>query len=99
MGFGVRPVRAVTLAIGVNSDANNRGLGVVAEASPHVTLPTDFKEMPVSHYNGYGLHNEGRRRNALKFHPNMGGGQLRIEGAGGFNNTSIGFTPKGWSKS
>merc|ERR1719162_2222835 len=35
----------------------------------------------------------------MKFHPGMHGGQLRIEGFGGFGNQSIGFTPKNWTDS
>jgi len=33
------------------------------------------------------------RRNVVKFHPGMHGGQLRVEGAGGWGNQSMGFTP------
>jgi len=98
-GGKARPAQSVSLTIGVNSDAYNRGLGVVLEASPLVELPKDFKELPVCFYNGYGLQEEGRRRNAVKFHPDMGGGELRIEGSGGFDNQDIGFTPRGWSRS
>merc|ERR1711957_183706 len=29
----------------------------------------------------------------------MGGGQLRIEGVGGFYNSNVGFTPRGWTES
>mmetsp|Transcript_41456 Transcript_41456/g.109324 ORF Transcript_41456/g.109324 Transcript_41456/m.109324 type:complete len:384 (-) Transcript_41456:216-1367(-) len=93
------PLEAITLSVAVNSDAYNQGLGIVIEASPLVCLPADFPELKVYTYNGYGLQNEGRRRNALKFHPGMMGGQLRMEGAGGFHNSSVGFTPKSWSES
>jgi len=93
------PLEAITLSVAVNSDAYNQGLGIVIEASPLIDLPADLSELEVYTYNGYGLQNEGRQRNALKFHPGMGGGQLRMEGAGGFHNSSVGFTPKSWSES
>jgi len=49
-------------------------------------------------YNGYGLQKD-KNSNAIKFHPGMGGGQLRIEGVGGFGNQDIGFTPQDWTSS
>lgn len=92
-------VESVTLSVAVNSDAYNQGLGIVVEASPFVQLPEGFSLQKSYFYNGYGLENEGRQRNAVKFHPDMSGGQLRIEGAGGFGNQNVGFTPSGWTSS
>lgn len=93
------PLSAITLSIGVNSDAFNQGLGVVIEASTLIDVPADFSTASAYTYNGYGLQNEGRRRNAVKFHPGMSGGQLRVEGAGGFGNQDVGFAPKAFSES
>jgi len=45
--------------------------------------------------NSGGGYNVGVRigGNNIVFHPGLGGGALRVEGAGGFGNTNIGFTP------
>jgi len=95
---GVEKFASVTISVEINSDAYNRGLGVVLQASPMMDSTIDDAGIPSYTYNGYGL-SEDKRQNAVKFHPGMNGGQLRIEGKGGFGNTHIGFTPKSWTES
>jgi len=95
---GVDAFTQVTLIIEVNSDAYNRGLGVVLEASPLLDSTVDEAGLPSYIYNGYGVDQEGKKQNAIKFHPGMSGGQLRIEGIAGWGNSSIGFTPANWSE-
>ena len=58
----------------------------------------DDKGLPSYVYNGYGL-SEGKKQNAVKFHPGMGGGAVRVEGLGGFGNQDMRFTPANWSGS
>merc|ERR1712187_579108 len=74
--------KSVTLCVGVNSDAYNRGLGVVVNANPSLDVTMNENGLPSYAYNGYGLQ-RGVRGNAIKFHPGMGGGEFRIEGKGG----------------
>ncbi|CAE8627423.1 unnamed protein product [Polarella glacialis] len=38
-------------------------------------------------------------KNCIKFHPGMGGGGLRVEGPGGWDNQAIWFTPAAWTAS
>lgn len=49
----------------------------------------------VSAGNSNGNYNVGIRigGNNIVFHPGFGGAALRVDGAGGFGNTSVGFTP------
>merc|ERR1712060_146738 len=82
------------MGVGVNSDSYNYGLGVIIEASPQMNESLEHRHEYI--YNGYGIH---RNRNAIKFHPDMYGGQMRIEGPGGFDDIDIGFTPPGWTNS
>lgn len=96
---GVDAFASVTLIIEVNSDAVNRGLGVVLEASPLLDSTVDEAGLPSYIYNGYGVGQEGKKQNAIKFHPGMPGGQLRIEGVAGWGNSNIGFNPANWSES
>jgi len=93
---GVEKFARVTLSIQVNSDAFNRGLGVVLEANPLTESTPDSEKSFL--YNGYGLKDDATR-NVVKFHPGMQGGQLRIEGEGGWNNQRVGFLPKNWTAS
>jgi len=95
---GIIEAKSVTLCVGVNSDAYNRGLGVVVNANPSLDVSTSEDGLPSYAYNGYGL-KEGIRGNAIKFHPGMGGGQFRIEGKGGHGNRSMNFTPQNWTAS
>lgn len=88
----------VTICIELNSDAYNQGLGVVLEASPLMDSTIDEHGLPMYVYNGYGISSK-KKQNAVKFHPGMGGGQLRVEGLGGWGNQSIGFTPLSWAQS
>jgi len=84
----------ITVMVGVNSDSYNRGLGIIIEASPQINETAEHSSQYI--YNGYGVQ---LNRNVIKFHPDMHGGQLRIEGPGGFADTDLGFTPPGWSRS
>lgn len=95
---GVDSFEKVTLCVEVNSDAYNRGLGVVLEASPLMDSSVDEHGLPMYVYNGLGISSD-KKQNAVKFHPGMRMGQLRIEGLGGWGNQSIGFTPAGWTAS
>eukprot|EP00933_Yihiella_yeosuensis_P036044 TRINITY_DN2973_c0_g3_i3.p1 TRINITY_DN2973_c0_g3~~TRINITY_DN2973_c0_g3_i3.p1 ORF type:complete len:334 (-),score=61.14 TRINITY_DN2973_c0_g3_i3:288-1289(-) len=95
---GKESFTAVTLTVEVNSDAYNRGLGVVLEASPLMEPSKDDKGLPTYIYNGYGI-SDDKVQNAIKFHPQMSGGQLRNEGAGGWGNSNVGFTPLSWQQS
>lgn len=95
---GADKFAAVTMCIEVNSDAYNRGLGVVLEASPLMDSSVDESGLPSYIYNGYGV-SDDKKQNAIKFHPGMAGGQLRVEGPGGWGNDNIGFTPANWSNS
>lgn len=94
----VEQLKRATISIRVNSDAYNRGLGVVLEASKLLDATADDSGLPVYLYNGYGL-NTKNRGNVVKFHPGMGGGAMRVEGAGGWGNQDVGFTPASWSAS
>jgi len=95
---GIDKFAAVTMCIELNSDAYNRGLGVVLEASPLMDSTVDDSGLPSYIYNGYGI-SKDKKQNAIKFHPGMSRGELRIEGAGGWGNSDIGFTPTNWSES
>eukprot|EP00930_Biecheleria_cincta_P082996 TRINITY_DN72638_c0_g1_i1.p1 TRINITY_DN72638_c0_g1~~TRINITY_DN72638_c0_g1_i1.p1 ORF type:complete len:372 (-),score=83.32 TRINITY_DN72638_c0_g1_i1:86-1180(-) len=95
---GVDKFAGVTMCIELNSDAFNQGLGVVLEASPLMDSTVDDSGLPSYIYNGYGV-SDDKKQNAIKFHPGMRGGQLRVEGAGGWHNSEIGFTPENWSGS
>jgi len=98
MGLDKRNLSSVTLKVGVNSDSYNLGLGVIVEGSPQI----DERQEHGLHdyeYNGFGEGENPLRRNAIKFHPDMKGAQLRIEGPGGWGDTDCGFTAPGWSKS
>lgn len=94
---GVQQVARVEISVHVNSDAYNRGLGVVLEASPLLQL---LQEENDPNFYSFMQARTGvskdRRSNAIKFHPGMKGGQLRVEGKGGFGNKDIGFTPGNW---
>lgn len=83
----------------MNSDAYNQGLGVVLEASPLLDSTVDEAGLPSYIYNGYGVGQAGKKQNAIKFHPGMSGGQLRVEGVAGWHNSDIGFKPATWSRS
>lgn len=83
---------SITFLVGVNSDSYNRGLGVAIEPPPGHSPSANGGFV----YNGLGL-TKGADRNVIKFHPDFYGGQLRIEGAGGFDNQNLGFKPKGWT--
>jgi hypothetical protein len=95
---GADKAKSVTLCVGINSDAYNRGLGVVVNANPSLDVTMNESGLPNYSYNGYVLQKD-IRGNAIKFHPGMSGGQLRIEGNGGRGNRSIGFTPENWTVS
>merc|ERR1711948_31800 len=82
------------MVVGVNSDSYNRGLGVVIEASPQIDEAHEHGDSYV--YNGLGVH---RNRNVIKFHPDMSGCPVRVEGPGGFANAEAGFTVPGWTNS
>jgi len=94
----VEQLQRVTISVGVNSDSFNRGLGVILQASSLFDDAVDESGLPSYVYNGYGL-SKDQRGNVVKFHPGMGGGQLRVEGLGGWGNQSMGFTPASWSES
>merc|ERR1712129_564553 len=70
----------------------------MGEASPLMDDTVDESGMPSYIYNGYGV-SEDKKQNAIKFHPGMHGGLLRVEGKGGFDNSSMPFTPEGWTDS
>lgn len=93
-----RKVVSVTVEVGVNSDAYNNGLGIMLAASPHLHISGSEAHLQWYAYNSYGV-SQDRRSNAVKFHPGMSGGQLRIEGRGGWGNQDIGFTPLGYTAS
>lgn len=84
----------ITIMVGINSDSYNYGLGVVIEASPQMNESLEHRDEYI--YNGLGVH---RNTNVIKFHPDYPGGQVRVEGPGGFADTDIGFTPPGWTNS
>lgn len=88
----------VTVSVEINSDAFNRGLGVVVEAPMGMDGAVDEHGLPSYIYNGYGISSD-KVQNAVKFHPGMRGGQIRIEGVGGWRNTEMGFTPANWTQS
>jgi len=88
----------VVFSVKLNSDAHNQGLGVVVVQPSSMQCDKDAEGIPKFVYNGYGLQKD-KNSNAIKFHPGMGGGQLRIEGVGGFGNQDIGFTPQDWTSS
>ena len=49
-------------------------------------------------YNEHSLVSSGTCSALVKFHPGMSGGQLRVEGPGGFGNRSVPqWDPKSWS--
>mmetsp|Transcript_81796 Transcript_81796/g.147712 ORF Transcript_81796/g.147712 Transcript_81796/m.147712 type:complete len:343 (+) Transcript_81796:78-1106(+) len=95
----------VTVSVEVNSDAYNRGLGVVLEASKLVKGSAEQPERRNYEYNGFVSDDDDDDsdsqtcKNYIKFHPGMGGGQLRVEGPGGWLNQNIGFTPVAWTES
>lgn len=89
---------SVTVSVEINSDAFNRGLGVVVEAPAVMDHAVDEMGLPSYIYNGYGI-SDDKVQNAVKFHPGMRGGQIRIEGVGGWGNTEMGFTPANWTAS
>jgi hypothetical protein len=89
---GATHFEKVTLSVEVNSDAYNQGLGIVLEGSPLMDKTASEDGLPSYAYNGYGI-SKDKKTNAVKFHPGMRGGQLRIEGVGGFHNQNLGFTP------
>lgn len=95
---GAKLFDKVTLSVDVNSDAYNRGLGIVLEASARMDNTASEDGLPSYVYNGYGL-SKGKKTNAVKFHPGMFSGQIRIEGVGGFGNQSMDFTPTNWTNS
>lgn len=88
----------VVVSVQLNSDAYNKGLGLVVEEPPSMQSDTDPSGLPSYVYNGFGL-SESKKSNAIKFHPAMHGGLLRIEGAGGFPNCNMGYTPLNWTES
>lgn len=104
--LGVERLDEVTITVTCNSDCYNQGLGVGVEASPLLNTTVDEKGIPSYMYNGFGLTSslgdepgeDGRaqastRRNVVKFHPGMHGGALRVEGVGGWGNSSVGVRP------
>eukprot|EP00411_Alexandrium_monilatum_P124000 CAMPEP_0175640746 /NCGR_PEP_ID=MMETSP0097-20121207/4404_1 /TAXON_ID=311494 /ORGANISM="Alexandrium monilatum, Strain CCMP3105" /LENGTH=324 /DNA_ID=CAMNT_0016946501 /DNA_START=27 /DNA_END=1001 /DNA_ORIENTATION=+ len=95
---GASKAQRATLSIGVNSDQFNRGLGVVLEASPLMEASAATEGLPWYTYCDLGV-SKDKPGSAVKFHPGMHGGQLRVEGFGGFQNQSVGFTPESWSRS
>ncbi|CAJ1432618.1 unnamed protein product [Effrenium voratum] len=88
----------VVFRVQLNSDAYDRGLGVVVVQSPFLDRTLDSFGLPAYIFNGFGL-SEDKNSNAIKFHPGLRGGQLRVEGVGGFGNSEMGFTPKNWTQS
>lgn len=98
---GVELVSRVTIRVGMNSDSYNRGLGLVLEASPAIDVPTPDGELRwYCDSSRIGVGVDGRACSAtVKFHPGMTGGQLRVEGLGGWMNQGIGFTPENSSSS
>lgn len=95
---GAKSFARATVRVEINSDAQNNGLGVVVEASPLVEGTVDESGIPSYIYNGYGVTLADKKQNAVKFHPGMHGGKLRVEGVGGWGNQEL-FTPKGWTQS
>uniref|UniRef100_A0A7S2AL15 Uncharacterized protein n=1 Tax=Alexandrium andersonii TaxID=327968 RepID=A0A7S2AL15_9DINO len=93
---GAETFKMVTISVEVNSDAHNNGLGVVLEASPLMDCTVDEHGLPSYVYNGAGLSRD-KKRSAVKFHPGMHGGMLRVEGTGGFGNSGVGFLPESWT--
>eukprot|EP00434_Breviolum_minutum_P004163 symbB.v1.2.003670.t1/scaffold175.1/size369221/26 len=71
-------------------------LGVVLKEPASMQSDVDESGIPKFVYNGFGL-SDKKNSNAIKFHPGMG--QLRVEGAGGFNNKDMGYTPANWTES
>ena len=95
-GFkGLSSIPRTTISVGINSNSYNRGLGIVLEASP---LMDEVEKKGWYTYSGIGEDRRARSA-AVKFHPGMRGGHLRVEGFGGFDNTDIGFTPKDFDAS
>ena len=95
---GLARFARVSMCIELNSDAYDQGLGVVLEASPLMENTVDEEGLAMYVRNGYGMSND-RKQSAVKFHPGMWGGQLRVEGRGGWGNQDIGFTPENWQQS
>jgi len=95
---GVDKFKSVKFVIELNSDSYNSGLGIVLEAPPLMDVTIDESGIPSYVYNGYGI-SADKKQNAIKFHPGMGGGQLRVEGVGGFHNSDMSFTPLSWTES
>jgi len=79
----------------VNSDSYNRGLGIGIEPSPLLDETLADDGLPFYTYNDLGV-TKKKNISIIKFHPGMGGGELRLEGFGGWKNSDIGFTPKNW---
>uniref|UniRef100_A0A7S2UU25 Uncharacterized protein n=1 Tax=Fibrocapsa japonica TaxID=94617 RepID=A0A7S2UU25_9STRA len=96
--LGIKKLTAVTVCVGVNSDAYNNGLG--AGVLPSVEMNTGGSIERSYIYSGYLSRGLARaeRKAIVKFHPGMSGGQLRLEGPGGFRNQNIAFTPLCWSE-
>ncbi|CAE7810511.1 unnamed protein product [Symbiodinium sp. CCMP2456] len=94
----LRGFSKVMFSVKLNSDVHNQGLGVVVVQPSSMQCDKDQEGIPKFLYNGYGLKAD-KNSNAIKFHPGMGGGQLRVEGVGGFGNQNIGFTPENWTDS
>lgn len=96
-----RKFERITIIVGVNSDAYNNGLGVMLRAweppPTHGEAEGSDSEEDWYEYGGggagMGQSSLTKSDNVVKFHPGMGGGQLRVEGTGGFHNTDVGFTP------
>ena len=102
--LGGASISHVTICVGLNSDAYNRGLGLVVEASTLLDVALDESRLEYYFYSGLGcdhFHGEDnlftRRVSAVKFHPGVTGGQLRVEGLGGWSNDDVGFTPASWT--
>lgn len=88
----------VVISIQLNSDAWDRGLGIVVEQPPSMQSDLHTSGLPMYIFSGWGV-SKTKNSNVIKFHPGMRGGQLRIEGAGGFANCDMGFTPQNWTQS
>ncbi|CAK9071841.1 unnamed protein product [Durusdinium trenchii] len=94
----LQPFTKVIFSVQLNSDAYNQGLGIVLEQPPSMQCEMDRNGIPTYIYNGWGL-SKDKNSNAIKFHPGMERGELRVEGPGGFPNSDMGFTPQNWTQS
>jgi len=88
----------VIITAQVNSDSYNRGLGIGVEPSPLLDKTVREDGLPWYTYNDLGV-TKKKNITIIKFHPGMSGGELRLEGYGGWYNQSIGFTPENWTAS